>query len=356
MHIVIMAGGRGTRFWPRSRSRTPKQLLNIVGDGTMLRQTFDRVRPLADPSRVWVVTNEEYREAVAHQLPDLPPDHIIAEPLVRSTAPCIGLAALHVHRRAGDEVMAVLSADHWIGDEAAFLRCLMTGAEVARHERTIVTIGIQPTSPETGYGYIQVGTLLGEMDGQRVHRVVRFTEKPDRETAEQFLNGGQHLWNSGIFVWTASTILWHIERLAPELHQGLMEIERALGTADEPGRVRRVYETLPTVSIDYAVMERADQVAVVLGGFGWSDVGSWSAVQPFWERDEHGNAVRGQVIGVDASGMIVESGGKLVALIGVDDLIVIETDDVLLVCRKDRDQDIKRMISELERRGLTEYL
>ena len=352
MHIVIMAGGRGTRFWPQSRIRTPKQLLNIVGEKTMLRQTFERVLPLAEPPYIWIVTNEEYREAVAEQLPELPVSNIIAEPLVRSTAPCIGLAALHIRQRDDDAVMAILPADHYITEEDVFRDCLTTGADMAVRDQALMTIGIRPTSPETGYGYIQVGKALrGD-----VHQVEMFTEKPDRATAEQFLSGGQHLWNSGMFVWTVSTILNNIERFCPELHDGLKTIAPHLGTANEEEEVRRVYESLPTVSIDYAVMEQADHVFVVKGGFGWSDVGSWSAVQNFWETDAHGNAVRGRVIDIDSCGSIIEGGDKLVALVGVEDLIVIDTPDALLICRKDRDQDIKRVIEELERRGMKEYL
>lgn len=352
MHIVIMAGGRGTRFWPQSRIRTPKQFLNIVGDGSMLRQTFDRVLPLAAPSNIWVVTSEDYREAAAAQIPELPEENIIAEPLVRSTAPCIGLSALHIRRRDQDAVMAVLPADHHISDTDLFLEALTTAAETARREQGLVTIGIRPTHPETGYGYIQVGEALTD----QAYRVTAFTEKPDRAVAETFLAGGRHLWNSGMFIWSVSTILNNMQRYCPALYDGLMTMEPCLGTANEAEQVRRVYESLPTISIDYAVMEHADRVFVVKGGFGWSDVGSWSAVQKFWKTDENRNAVRGRIIGIDTSDSIIEGGDKLVALIGVEDLIVVDTPDVLLICRKDRDQDIKRVIEELKRRGMTAYL
>jgi mannose-1-phosphate guanylyltransferase len=352
MNIVIMAGGRGTRFWPQSRIRTPKQFLNIVGEGSMLRQTFERVLPLADPSSIWVVTNEEYGHEVVRQIPEIPSENVITEPFVRSTAPCIGLAALNIQHRSADPVMVVLPADHYIPDDGAFHNALTVGANVAVAEQALVTIGIQPTAPETGYGYIEVGDEVNP----GIHRVDGFREKPDRATAETFLSGGRHLWNSGMFIWTVDTILDNMLRHCPDLHTGLTSLIPSLGAENQEREVLRVYENLPTISIDYAVMEQAEHVFVVRGEFGWSDVGSWSAVQQFWDTDEKGNAFRGRVIDVDSSGSIVDAGDDLIALIGVEDLIVINTGDAVLVCRKDRDQDIKQVIEALGNRNLKEYL
>jgi mannose-1-phosphate guanylyltransferase len=352
VHIVIMAGGRGTRFWPRSRARTPKQFLNIVGDDTMLRQTYHRIRPLAAPEAVWVVTNADYRDTVARQLPDLPADHILAEPAVRSTAPCIGLAALHIRRQAGDPIMAVLPADHYIPDPAVFLRCLARAIETAGQTGGLVTIGIQPVSPETCYGYIEIGDRVQE----GIHRVTAFREKPDLATAERFLAGGNHLWNSGMFIWRTATILGSLARYCPEIYGGLTDFEAHLGNTDAWAHLTRIYDAFPTLSIDYAVMERADQVYVLKGDFGWSDVGSWSAVQPFWGKDPQGNALRGSVVAVGSRDSIVAGDQRLIALVGVENLIVIDTPDALLVCRKDRDQDIKKVIEILQQQRLEEYL
>lgn len=352
VHIVIMAGGRGTRFWPRSRIATPKQFLNIVGTDSMIRQTFDRVKGLAAPDGIWVITNADYQQQVATQLPELADANILIEPAVRSTAPCIGLAALHIRRRNPDAIMIVLPSDHFIPDQEAYHTCLTTAIEAARKTHGLITIGIQPVIPETGYGYIEAGDWIRGT----LYRVSAFREKPDRVTAERFLTGGKHLWNSGMFIWSVSTILANLAQHCPEIYQGLMAFEKRIGSDEEWTELGRIYSAFPALSIDYAVMEHADDVFVVKGGFAWSDIGSWSAVEPFWERDEQGNAMRGNVIDIDTCNSIVVSEDKLVALIGVENLIIINTPDVVLVCRKDRDQDIKKVIESLERNDMNEYL
>ena len=352
MQVVIMAGGRGTRFWPHSRIQRPKQFLHIVGEDTMLRQTYDRIRSIAPPDAIWVVTNAEYGATVAEQLPDLPEENIISEPAIRSTAPCIGLTALHIRHRVGNEMMVVLPADHFIPDTDQFIQCLRTCEATAEKEAGFVTIGINPTAPETGYGYIHVGDALGK----NIHHVRGFREKPDRIKAEQFLSGGEHLWNSGMFVWSVDAILSGLEQYCPEVYSGLSALDAYIGTDEEGAQLARIYTELPNISIDYAVMEKASRVYVVIGGFSWSDVGSWSAVEQFWPIDADGNAFKGQVVGIDVHNSIVDSSDKLTAIVGLDDIIVINTSDALLICHKDRDQDIKKIIERLEDLGQQEYL
>jgi mannose-1-phosphate guanylyltransferase len=353
MQAVIMAGGRGTRFWPKSRSRLPKQFLNIVGDRSMLRQTCDRITPVTGASGIWVVTNADYVDLVKEQLPEIPDDQILAEPFVRSTAPCIGLAALHIRKKIGDhERMAVFPSDHFIPDADEFRRCLSPCLDLEKRQGGLITIGIRPTMAETAYGYIETGVRIEE----GAHRVARFREKPDRATAEAFLADGRHLWNSGIFIWSVATILAEIERHASALYSGLTELYPYLRTPEEKHYLNRVYETLPTISIDYAVMERAETIHTITGTFAWSDVGSWSAVEPFWNRDDRSNAFRGNILSVDTSGSIVESQDRLIALIGLENLIVIDTPDALLICRKDRDQDIRKIIEQVEKQGWNKYL
>ncbi|MBM3263511.1 MAG: mannose-1-phosphate guanylyltransferase [candidate division Zixibacteria bacterium] len=350
--VVIMAGGRGTRFWPRSRASSPKQFLDIVGTDTMIRLTCDRIGVLVPPEAVYVVTNADYREKVATQLPELPAKNILTEPAVRSTAPCIGLAALHIRRDHPDAVMVVLPADHHIPDRAVFLQSLSTAIETARRTHALVTIGIEPSYPETGYGYIEVG----ETTGEGIHRVSGFREKPDRDTAARFVASGRHLWNTGMFIWPASIILENMARHAPEIYRGLEAFAPHIGQPDEWTQLERIYSVFPSRSIDHAVMEHARDVYVIRGRFGWSDVGSWSAVEPFWDKDENGNALRGKAISIDSRQTISASDGRLIALVGVENLIVIDTPDAVLICRKDRDQDIKKIIEALEQRGMTEYL
>lgn len=352
MHVVIMAGGRGTRFWPQSRTKTPKQFLHIVGDDTMIRQTYRRVTSIVPADHIWVVTNEEYSGVVAEQLPDLPPENILAEPAIRSTAPCIGLAAMHISHRGGSDIMAVLPADHYIPDTDHFLDTLKKCEETAKREKSLVTIGIQPSAPETGYGYIHLGDKVKD----DVHHVLGFREKPDRETALKFLSGGKHLWNSGMFVWPVDLILSELETHCPEIHAGLRALGDHIGMPDEATHLKRIYDGFPNISIDYAVMEKADRVFVIPGTFSWSDVGSWSAVDQFWPADENGNAFKGNVVEVDVRNAIVESRDRLTALIGVENIIVINTPDALLICRKDRDQDIKKIIEKLEAENLNDYL
>ena len=356
MIAVIMAGGKGSRFWPRSREKMPKHLLDIQGARTIIRETVDRIRPLVPPNRTLIVTGRNHAAELIRQLPEIPAENILIEPVGRNTSPCIGLAALHIQKRDPDAVMLVLPSDHRIGDEEAFRRVLAAAVEVASERSSLITIGIRPTGPETGYGYIEQGDLLPNCRAAGTCGVRSIREKPPLEQAREFLRRGCFLWNSGMFVWKASTIMGAIERHLPELHAGLLQIREALGTEREEEIVGEVYAAQKAVSIDYGVMEKAKNVLVVPGDFGWSDLGSWDALWEVSAKDENGNAVRGSFIGIDAGNSLVHCPGKLVALVGVRDLLVVETEDALLICRRGRSQDVRKVVEILEKKGSTEYL
>jgi len=356
MFAVIMAGGKGARFWPRSRERMPKHLLDILGERTIIRETVDRIRPLVPAERTLIVTGRSHAAELIHQLPEIPPENILIEPVGRNTAPCIGLAALHILKRVPDAVMLVLPSDHRIGDEVVFRRVLQAAAGTALQGDPLVTIGIRPTGPETGYGYIEQGELVSKSGSDEIYRVRSIREKPPREQAERFLAEGGFSWNSGMFVWKASTIIKAIGLYLPDLQRGLLEIREALGTDREEEVVGAIYAGLKSVSIDYGVMEKAKDVLVIPGAFDWSDLGSWDALWEVSQKDENGNTVRGEFIGIDAADSLVHSSGKLVALIGVKDLLVVETKDALLICRRGRSQDVRKIVDSLEKNGLTSYL
>jgi mannose-1-phosphate guanylyltransferase len=356
MFAVIMAGGKGSRFWPRSREKMPKHLLDIQGERTIIRETVDRIRPLLPPERTLIVTGRGHAAELIRQIPEIPAENILIEPVGRNTAPCIGLAALHILKRDPDAVMMVLPSDHRIGDETEFRRVLDTAAGVAAEGNPLVTIGIRPTGPETGYGYIEQGDLFSTVDGAEIRRVRAIREKPHIGQARAFLQRGGFLWNSGMFVWKASTILDAIRRFLPELHEGLLQIGKALGTDREERVVGDIYAGQKAVSIDYGVMEKAEDVLVIPGDFDWSDLGSWDALWEVSGKDANGNVARGSLIGIDAGDCLVHSPRKFVALVGVRDLLVVETDDALLICRRGRSQDVRKVVEILETEGLKEYL
>jgi mannose-1-phosphate guanylyltransferase len=356
---VIMAGGVGTRFWPRSREKTPKHLLQIFGKGTMIQNTVRRLEPVVQPSEVFVVTNKLQKTQVVKQLPNVPEDNILQEPVGRNTAPCIGLAALHIRRLDPDAVMIVLPADHLIANEAEFQRVLHLAVETARDSSSLLTIGITPTHPETGYGYIQFLNEDGEHNPyfqKGVLRVKTFAEKPNLQTAERFLSSGDFLWNSGMFVWRADAILTQIQRCMPEMHGELMKIEKEIGSPRYQQTLETVYGMIRGISIDYGVMERADAVYVIPGSFGWNDIGSWDEVYRVSGKDDSGNSITGKVIQQDTRGSFVFSPDKVVAMIGVEDLIVVNTDDALLICKRGRSQDVKEIADYLKRKQMNEFL
>jgi len=361
-HAVILAGGRGTRFWPRSRTRTPKQLLQIVGHDTMLRQTVERLRPLFPPSRIWVVTNREQAADVRHQLPFLPRQHILSEPVGRNTAAAIGLAAMHIRRHEPHALMAVLPADHFIAQPARFRRIVRAALEVARRGPHLVVLGIPPTRPETGYGYIERGQTYARVAGLPVFAVRRFTEKPARTQAQRYLATGRYFWNAGMFFWSVETYLDSLRHWLPRTHRALEQLARRVGRRDYARWLARIYPRLENISVDYAILERAAarqspfRVLMLPARVGWSDIGSWAAVYELESRTAGDNVAAGPTVLLDAGGNLLWSPNKMVAVVGVDNLVVVDTPDALLICARDRTQDIGRVVQELEKRRRHELL
>lgn len=358
MYIVILAGGSGTRFWPLSRKKTPKQLMSVFGGKSMLQRTVERVLPLK-PKRVLVITNALQTEETARQLgylQDVAID-VIAEPVGRNTAPAIGLAAAIIAYHDPDGLMAVLPADHYIVDEDEFCRVLTQGTTPARNGY-LVTLGITPTRPETGYGYIEADTQ-GRCQGP--YPVKRFVEKPNREKALEFLDAGSFFWNSGMFIWQACTILDKIGTFMPELAASLSQLvfsQSVWEIHDLKPQIQKIYAGIAGESIDFGVMEKADNVQVIPASFGWSDVGSWSAIPEVADADADGHVVINakDVISIDSDNCLIYGDNRLVALVGVTDFIVVNTPDAMIVCPKDRAQDVKKVVEVLEQQGRSEYL
>ncbi|MCB9545713.1 MAG: mannose-1-phosphate guanylyltransferase [Myxococcales bacterium] len=357
MFAVIMAGGAGTRFWPLSRRLRPKQLLAIGTEAPLLVETVARLAPLIPAERVRVVAGPHLVAGIQAVLPDLGPAGLIVEPCARNTAPCVGLAAVHIAREDPDAVMAVLPADHHIADGPAFRRALAAAAERARAGE-IVTLGLRPTRPETGYGYIHADhddTALTS-NGTEVCRVRRFVEKPPRAVAERYLADGGYLWNSGMFFFTAARILSDIKRFLPGLHAALLRIQAAIDTPAYPEVLAEQFASVRSVSLDYGVMEHASDVRVIPADIGWNDVGHWAALADFAEADDHGNVVHGPTVVLDSQDTIVQAEGRMTTVVGVTGLVVVSTPDAVLVCPRDRAQDVRKVVAVLEERGEEELL
>ncbi|APR84505.1 Mannose-1-phosphate guanylyltransferase (GDP) [Minicystis rosea] len=360
-YALILAGGAGTRFWPASRSRRPKQLLPLVGEAPLLLETARRVLPLCEGwSRILVGTGRHLADPTAAILGELAPEHMLTEPVPRNTAPCIAWAAARVARIDPDAVLMVLPSDHHIERVDQFRETLRTAVASAA-TGVITTIGIRPTHPETGFGYIELSPdAAAPAPGAVLAR--RFVEKPDRARAEAFLAGGRHLWNAGMFFFRARDMMAAIRAHLPALADGVEALAAAAGTPDEHDAVARIFPTLPSVSIDFGVMEHLDRLAVIPGDFGWSDLGSWQSAWELASHDERGNAAPDGTIFVDArDNQVVDlrtstNGKRVVALVGVSDLVVVETDDALLVVPRERAQDVKHVVDQLKARGDTDLV
>ncbi len=353
VQVVILAGGSGTRFWPASRRRMPKQLLPLAGSPNepLIAATIRRLAGLVRPEDVWVATSADLVDATAAVLPSVPRAHFLAEPVARNTAPCIGWASATIARADPDAIVAVLPADHFIGDEVAFRGVVARAIDVAR-DGWLTTIGIVPTRPDTGYGYIEVGAPIAE----GVNTAARFVEKPSPKVAEAFVAGGRHLWNAGMFFFRANVMRAAIAKHLPALGAALERIDAAAASGSEPSALAEVFPALPSISIDHAVMEKAERIAVVPGNFGWNDVGSWEVTWEMAVRDAQGNALPEGTVAIDATGNLVRdltqgAAGKRWALVGVHDLVVVETDDAVLVVPRSRVQDVRAVVAALEKRG-----
>ena len=351
---LIMAGGRGERFWPKSRKHLPKQFLSLTDDGkTMIQLTVERILPLVALEDIFIATNRDYRELVRQQLPNLPEENILCEPVGRNTAPCIGLGAVHMAKKYGDAVMIVLPSDHLIKYNKIFLNTLSEACETAVQGDNLVTLGIIPDSPETGYGYIkfQPEDTLG-----RAFAVERFVEKPDLETAKGYLASEQYLWNSGMFVWKVSTILDNLERYMPETSAGLHRIGEALGTEAAAQVLEKEFHAFSSESIDYGVMEKAEHIYILSGAFGWDDVGSWLAVGRIKKSNEFGNVVDGNAVTVETKNTIIQGENKLIAAVGLENMIVVDTEDAILICDQGHAGEIKKVLENLKICNRTEYI
>ncbi len=359
MFAVIMAGGSGTRFWPLSREKMPKQLLKIGGQDTLICTTVSRMLPLMPMDNMFVVTNQALADIIGYQLSTrferTWDANFILEPEAKNTAPALGLAALHLERVDPESVMVVLAADHSIRREEAFLD-LLRKADAAAQSGYLVTLGIKPDRPETGYGYIKAGEKCKDGGTDGISRVEAFVEKPNIETAGEYLKDGRYFWNSGIFVWKTKTLLAEIEKYHPSLHRGLCDIRKSIGTDKEAQVIAGVFKSLEPISIDYAVMEKTDRAAVIPADIEWSDVGSWTALDQVSERDPSGNVISGNVIDLGSHDSIIYGEKRLVATIGLKDTVVVDTPDATLVCSKDRAQDVKKVVDELKRRKAEEHL
>ena len=354
--VVIMAGGVGTRFWPLSRGNKPKQFLPIISDKTMIEETIHRLHPLVHYSKIYTIANLEQTQSIRHLLPQIPEENLLIEPQGKNTAPSLILATAFISLQNPEAVVAALPADHLIKESSLFLEKLKAGAIAASREGRLITFGIRPDYPATGYGYIQFSKENPiPTSGESFYVVQKFREKPDLETAESFLSQGNYFWNSGMFLWQASIFAQKLQEYAPSMFVSWKKILDALKNNDR-GQIESIFEEIPSISIDYALMEKAKGVLMAEGNFGWSDVGAWSALADIWPQDKEGNTLRGENIVLDSKNCLLYNPQKLTALIGVKDLIVIETEDALLLCSKSEDQKVKDLVERLKKKGKNELL
>ena len=353
LYAIIMAGGVGARFWPRSKMKTPKQLLKIFGENTMIQDTVKRIESLIKKENIFIITNRVQQEGIESQLQDIPKENIIYEPFGRNTAACIGLASVLIQAKDKNAVTFVLPSDHIIKEEDLFRQTLRNAAEYAFDSGGLVTIGVTPTKPETGYGYIQINEKQVK---DHIFKVMTFAEKPNFSTAVRFLESGDFLWNSGMFIWRADSILNEIKKYLPDLFSGLDHIKARIGKPDYEDTLINIYGQLKKISIDYGVMEKSQIVFLVKGNFNWSDVGSWDAVYQLSEKDNDGNVKVGNVYTDMSVDSYIYSPDNFTALIGVDNIIVINTSHGVLICKREKSQEVKNIIDYLKFNKLDIYL
>lgn len=352
---VIMAGGKGERFWPKSRTSLPKQFLSLTDDGkTMIQHTVGRLLPIINFEDIFVVTNKNYTDLVKEQLPELPSENILVEPIGKNTAPCIGLAATVINKRYDDAVMLVLPSDHLIKSNEIYIETLKKAISVAEKNNNLVTIGITPSYPETGYGYINFDKISFTDGG---YKVKKFVEKPDKVKATEYLSSGEYLWNSGMFVWKVSSIMNNYQKFLPDMYEGLLKISDAFGKENFVEVLNSNFKNFESISIDYGIMEKAENIYAVPGDFGWDDVGSWLALERINKKDEDENVVlASDFINVDTKNCVISAGKKTIAAIGLKDLIIVDTDDAILICDKNSAQKVKDVISKIKKQNKNHLL
>jgi mannose-1-phosphate guanylyltransferase len=353
LHAVVMAGGSGTRFWPKSRRNKPKQLLNLSGEGTLIQQTVARIGPLVPPQRVRIITGADQADSVRAQLPEIPAANVVAEPCPRDTAPCVGLAAAIILREDPDATMIVMPADHVIAPAETYRKTVKAAAQVIEDDPTaFITFGVKPTRPETGYGYIERGVLLGQPEGIAMHRVVQFREKPDRPTAEKFLAEGRFAWNAGIFLWKARAILDALAIHRPGLSAAINRVAKTLGTADEAATIALEFPRMERIPIDKAVMEKADNVRVLEVTYDWSDVGDWRSLAELLPADARGNTHQGPVHAIDTrNAIVIADEGNLIATLGLEDVVIVQSGGATLVAKRDQLDKLKALVEGLDEAG-----
>ena len=356
-YAVIMAGGSGTRFWPWSRENTPKQLLKIVCERSMLQHAIDRITPAFKPENILIITNKLHKEQIQKHVPQIPISNIVAEPIGRDTAPCIGLAATIIQKISPNSIMVVMTADHIIEPANRFIKVIETAVNVVSKNNSLLTVGIKPTELSISYGYIHRGNQVLKENNFMVYEVKSFKEKPDKTTAQNFINTGEYYWNSGIFVWQTSKILECLSQYTPKLALGLERIGIALGTKSEWTTMEKEYQNFEKISIDYAVMEKAKDIIVIEADFKWDDIGSWYAIERWNKKDSLGNTILGIHHGTDThSCIIVNNEQHLITTIGISDLIIVHTKDATLICNKQSAEQVKKLVEELRQGGNQSYL
>jgi len=354
-YAVIMAGGSGTRLWPLSRRHYPKQALKLIGDKTMFQYAVERISSIFPPERIFVVTVSEHASVLQEQVPEIPTKNFILEPEGRGTSSAIGLAAIHLMGYDPDAYMTILTADHFILETERFCQVLLA-AEIIACKGNLVTLGIQPSSPSTGFGYIQLGTNIGEVNEYPYFSVERFIEKPDLATAQQMVESGKYSWNSGMFIWQASNILQEFERQMPDLYSQLMQVKAVLESPEYKLVIERIWPGIVKNTIDYAIMEGAKRVVVIPVEIGWTDIGSWGSLFNLLPTDTENNTFIGPHISIDTTNTHAFGGKRLVATMGVQDLVIIDTDDVVMICSREREQDVKALVELLKKSEKSQYI
>ncbi|MBM3256423.1 MAG: mannose-1-phosphate guanylyltransferase [Candidatus Moranbacteria bacterium] len=357
MKIVILAGGKGTRLWPVSRQEKPKQFQCLISGKTMLQETYMRMREIVDPDDIYIVTNKEYVLEVEKELLEFPKENILAEPVGRGTAPSVALAAAVISKKCGDETMGVFAADHFIKNPELLLKAIGQAEKfLSKSADCLITFGIKPSAPETGYGYIEKGRLLKELDGVAVYRAKRFVEKPNFETAKEYLKSGYFFWNSGMFLWKTSAIIEKFGRYAPDIYRRLVRINRAVGTRKFEKVLEKEFPQMDKISIDYAILENEPKILVIPLKLNWSDVGSWTALKNALTANGKENFVKGEHINFDSKNLLVYGTNKLIATIAVKNLIIVDTEDAILICDRNKSQLVSDVVKKLEETGKIQHL